>query len=336
MKALVLSLIGASTMTIAPSHGCVIATPQPVIAAVPAPAGTTPASMLGEIGAYEKQFFELSFDGETTSRRLDRLETFIFGATSTGSPQARIAKIAKVAPLTNYVPAKAPVPPSSKQPQPASAATIAEPALESPGHYPHITALEAKILGETYPIEPLTERLSRLETKAFGAPSKSQDLEARTDAIDRYMQRGRTPKAMTIGMPLDDEDDDVGANPPDLMRRYQNALGATPPDMERRYQRADEDPGVIVKEQAIQQELADAQKTTPPTKEERTLSRIAWCEQQVFGHAFPEMHLLKRLHQLNSELFPKDKEPDIELMDRIDTIVKEVVLKKQPHQPSNS
>jgi hypothetical protein len=42
------------------------------------------------------------------------------------------------------------------------------------------------------------------------------------------------------------------------------------------------------------------------------------------------------LHQLNHELFPDDKEKNIQLMDRIDTIVKEVVLRKHPHQPSNS
>jgi len=48
------------------------------------------------------------------------------------------------------------------------------------------------------------------------------------------------------------------------------------------------------------------------------------------------MHLLKRLHQLNHELFPNDKESDLQLMDHIDTIVKEVVLRKQPHQPSTT
>jgi hypothetical protein len=330
MKALVLSLLGASTLAMASGHGSFGAAELPALAAIQAPSDTAPASMLSQIGAYEKKFFELSFDGETTGRRLDRLETFIFGATGSGSPQARIAKIAKVVPLTTNEAPKTVIQPITKQAPPAP-----EPALESPGHYPHITALEAKILGETYPIEPLPERLSRLETKAFGAPSKSQDLEERTDAIDRYLQARRTPKAMTIGVPPDDDDLDAAAST--MERHYDfkddRAAASTRP---RHYELAGDDPGAIVRQEAIDQELADAQKSTPPTKEERTLSRIAWCEQQVFGHASPEMHLLQRLHQLNHELFPNDKEPDIQLMDRIDTIVKEVVLRKQPHQPGNS
>ena len=106
--------------------------------------------------------------------------------------------------------------------------------------------------------------------------------------------------------------------------------------LEKRYESADENPGATIRQQAIRQELIDAQQTTIPTKDERTLSRIAWCEQQIFGHAFPEMHLLKRLHNLNQELFPQDKEQDIQLMDHIDTIVKEVVLRKQPRQPATT
>ncbi len=301
----------------------------------------------------KRNFFERTFDGETEGRRLDRLDTFIFGTTNHGSAQVRITLIAKVVPVNTPVPdnsttnagtqggsgktgpgnagggnAGAGNSPSasgsanSRQGQPANSSASAEPTLESPGNYPHITAMEAKILGETYPNDSLNQRLSRLETKVFGSPSKSNDFEERTDALDRHMQAQRKPKDLLIGT-RPDEDDMPEVIPTSLER-------------ERRYESADEDAGSVIRHQTIEQELADAQKSTPPTRDERTLSRIAWCEQQVFGHAFPEMHLLKRLHQLNHELFPQDKEPDIQLMDRIDTIVKEVVLKKQPHQPTQA
>jgi hypothetical protein len=328
--------LGTSTLSLIPlSYGYVLATAFPVFAAITPPSETAPASMVSEIGAYEQKFFDRSFTGETSDRRLVRLETFIFGATSTGSAKARIARIAQVVPLPTTQPAKAVAPPSTRQSQPTVEA--AEPALESPGHYPHITALEAKILGQTYDTESISERLSRLETKVFGAPSKGKDLEQRTDALDRHMQAGRRPNDMIIGTRLDDvdEDDEILSRAEKNLPRYQSVAppqAMIPPH----FQNVPDDPGAIIREEAIQQELADAQKTAPPTKEERTLSRIAWCEQQVFGHAYPEMHLLKRLHQLNHELNPTENVPDIQLMDQIDAIVKEVVLRKQPHQPSTT
>ncbi len=331
MKTPFLPFLSAAAVVTISLHSYLMTGAQPAFAAAAPAPDSASKSMLSEIDAYEKKFFERSFAGETSSRRLDRLETFIFGATSTGSVPARIAKIAQVVPMTNAPPAKTFTPPGASLAQPSAPA--AEPVLESPGNYPHITALEAKILGETYPTQALTERLARLETKAFGAPSKSKDLEERTDAIDRHEQALRAPKSMIIGTRPDDNDDDLNVGASTTPRHFQYA---EPPPKRPRFESADEDPGAVVRHQAIEEELEDAQKTTPPTKEERTLSRIAWCEQQVFGHAYPEMHLLKRLHQLNHELFPNDQEKDIELMDRIDTIVKEVVLRKQPHQPATT
>lgn len=60
------------------------------------------------------------------------------------------------------------------------------------------------------------------------------------------------------------------------------------------------------------------------------LTRIAWCEQHVFGKTFPQLHLTARLHQLNAELFPNDRESDFQLMDRLDVIVREVVMQQHP------
>ena len=298
---------------------------QPAGAAITPPPISSPAAVTAEITAYEKKFFERPFDGETNDHRLDRLENFIFGATSTGAPQVRIAKIARIVPLAS------PQPTSSGVGQPAaptksaakSASTTggeASTLLESPGHYPHITALEGEMLGNTFEAQPLPQRLARLEIKAFGKASTSNDMEERTDAIDNYEQAKRRPKDLLIG-----------SKP---LSSYHETESLA--DQARHYADVDDDPGAIVRRQTIQQELDDAQKTTPPTPEERTLSRIAWCEQQIFGHSFPEMHLLARLHQLNAELFPQDKEKDIQLMDRVDLIVREVVLRKQPHQPKTT
>jgi hypothetical protein len=50
----------------------------------------------------------------------------------------------------------------------------------------------------------------------------------------------------------------------------------------------------------------------------------------MFSQTYPQMHLIQRLRQLNDNLFPGDKESDMQLMDRIDIIVKTVVLRKHP------
>jgi len=69
---------------------------------------------------------------------------------------------------------------------------------------------------------------------------------------------------------------------------------------------------------------------TPPPEGARLLSRVAWCEMHLFNKTYPDMHLLQRLHQLNAQLNPTDKEKDIQLMDHVDTIVKEVVMRQHP------
>ncbi len=55
--------------------------------------------------------------------------------------------------------------------------------------YPRVTTLEQELLGRTYTTDSLPQRLSRMETKAFGAPSSSLDLGQRTDLLDDYAQR---------------------------------------------------------------------------------------------------------------------------------------------------
>lgn len=317
----VLCVVSAGTLALAwSSYGSL---QQAALAAVSPPADAATTTVTAEISAYEKKLFERTFDGEPNERRLDRLESFIFGEKNSGPLTTRIGKIAAVVPLPAQTTAAAGG--HSQSPaagsagvRKAPAAASEEPLLDSPGNYPHITALEGEMLGQTYEGHSLNDRLSRLETKAFGAPSKSKDFEERTDAIDQYQQARRIPKPMTIGHP-----NDLGVGALANEARQSDETDA------------DVDPGDIVRRQTIQQELAVARRSTPPSNEERTLNRIAWCEQQVFGHASPELHLLQRLHQLNHALFPNDKEKDIQLMDRIDVIVREVVLKNHPHQPGS-
>jgi hypothetical protein len=75
------------------------------------------------------------------------------------------------------------------------------------------------------------------------------------------------------------------------------------------------------------------QAATPPPADAKLLTKVGWCEVQVFGHTFSDaglteaslpathMHLSDRLQQLNQKLDFKPGMKGIKLMDNIDELV---------------
>lgn len=311
-----------------------------------------------EIRGYEHKYFERNFENETDDQRLNRLENFIFGTTNSGDAAHRTAQIVAAIGLPAELQPKVAEPATNR---PAAAyspgsygnQTSGE-ADQSPGHYPRVTALETAILGQSYQSEPITARLNRMEIKAFGAQSHSSDLSARTDALDQYAEvklhiKPENALATNPRMQMEGQTPGVAAgnlgtfeaNP--FVRGLRsiasdlnpvNSIAAasrnSPPASSYSSVEDAEDPAAEAHRKMIEQQLIDAAKPNAPTAHERTLSRVAWCEMQLFGKSYPQLHLLQRLHQLNADLFPNDKEKDIQLMDRIDIIVREVVLRKHP------
>lgn len=300
-----------------------------------------------EIRAYEHKYFERNFETETDDQRLNRLENFIFGATNSGDAAHRTAQIVAAVGLPSELQAKAAEPPQSS----TKAANTSESPDQSPGHYPRVTALETAILGQSYQTDPIATRLNRMELKAFGAQSQSRDLSARTDALDQYAEvklHIKPENALAVNPRMNTKMDgqvpsaaagNLGtfeANP--FVRGLRSVASDLNPVNSIASSSAassyssvdDDDPAAEARKRMIEQQLIDAAKPNAPSTHERTLSRVAWCEMQLFGKSYPQLHLLQRLHQLNADLFPQDKEKDIQLMDRIDIIVKEVVLRKHP------
>ena len=198
-------LLFATTILLAPLAIRVHATVPTSIAAVPgaaAPAST--ASAAAAIAKLEERLFELTYSSETDDARLARLEKFVFGTRQSGTVQARLTR------LQSSITANAPAPlPTASQPasnqsasnQSASSShgtsqssSTASDAVTGNsqfayGNYPRVTELEQDMLGTTYMHEALPDRLSRLEKKAFGSPSTSDDLCARVDSLDQYAER---------------------------------------------------------------------------------------------------------------------------------------------------
>ncbi len=306
-----------------------------------------------EIRGYEHKYFERNFESETDDQRLNRLENFIFGTTNSGDAAHRTAQIVAAVGLPAELQAKAAEP----TPRPTAGPTTGPAPDQTPGHYPRVTALETAILGQSYQTDAITTRLNRMELKAFGAQSQSSDLSARTDALDQYAEvklHIKPENALAVNprmsTPMDGQVPSAAAgnlgtfeanpfvrglrsiasdlNPVNSIAA--SSAGSSAASSYSSSSQDDDDPAAEAHRRMIEQQLIDAAKPNAPSSHERTLSRVAWCEMQLFGKSFPQLHLLQRLHQLNADLFPQDKEKDIQLMDRIDIIVREVVLRKHP------
>jgi hypothetical protein len=144
---------------------------------------------LGDLGPLEIKFFSHQYDRETPAERLDRLERLVFGSVQSGSIEERVAKISKTvdtaAPESQSLSSKYTAPKVERQlpSQPETAAGVRD---NSSSDYPRVSELERSLLGRTYVGEPVRQRLSRLETKAYGAPSRVDDLAIRVDKLSSY------------------------------------------------------------------------------------------------------------------------------------------------------
>jgi hypothetical protein len=168
-----------------------------------------------DLSNLEMRFFFHTYAKETDDQRLDRLDQLVFGHVRQGSQQDRITSLLLAvpnAPSPTQQTATAPVPTqnalepehpelaTTPPPAPTSPAPASQPSGQSSSEpYPTVTALEEQILGKTETNLPVAQRLSNLETKAFGKPSTSSDLGARVDLLKQYVaqKNGGSEKYLT-------------------------------------------------------------------------------------------------------------------------------------------
>lgn len=279
-----------------------------------------------EIQAMEQKFFEHDFSQESLTYRVARLEKFAFGEPSEGPMDQRVKRLASVIDLH-----KALVPQKTASPAAPDDSDLEDIEPSARASYPHITALEHEILGQTFEADSLGKRLSRLETKAFGKVASNPDPASRTDALEEYVERKLHHASPGFGSQsilsqgFSGQEAPRAVMPPRMRAAAPGGFSlGMPTDMtlapwtpQMVPTQPPEDPAVF----------AD----TPPDEHARMLTRVGWCEEHLFGRTFPEMHLTQRLHQLYAKLFPeKHDQTDMQLMDRLDVIVREVVMVKHP------
>ncbi len=338
-----------------------------------------------QLARLEKRYFGHSFDADPEERRAERLEKLIFGEPSSGDAGQRVRSLVSAtagtalpesggqpeppAPAPARTPAAAPdVTDNAAQPEDPAAETACREETQpdaDQSDYPRITALEQAILGQRFPGQPLGERISRMESKAFGSPSTIADMSARTEALERYAQKklhknvrppepeeGAAQPGRHLGPQLPKQllsmvgnsllgvgtgmiglgnvgYGGVGVGNPGPGQPGSVGFGAPAPGAYRSAAQRQ------VEAMRIHQEDPIVNSPTPPPPGAKLVTRIGWCEVQVFGHTFPELHLPQRLGQLRRQLNFEPGLSDFDLMDHVGDLVK-AVQAQRPQQPPDS
>ncbi len=304
------------------------------------------------VSSLESVILGKNYSGQRLPERLSRLETKAFGHASTSNDfSQRTDDLEQFAEKNLHA---KPFAQNNSDSETVEATGVPGPETgaseqTASAEYPHITALERNILGETYSGQPLTARLTRLETTAFGGPSKNSDLSQRTDALESYSQKKLHKKSFQP--PPDRGAAAVSGKPQgagsgmskQLIAMAANTLlsAAGLGGVGMGLAGAGMGLGVMRQQQQQQKETVDKTVTQqecdedpsvsahfPPPETAKLLTKVAWCEAQIFGHTFPSMHLKERLRQLSQELHFGTGKTDLQLMDDVGGLVKAVQAQK--------
>lgn len=216
--------------------------------------------------------------------------------------------------------------------------------------YPRVAAIENALFGQSYASDDLEARLTRLEEKAFGKTSPNVDLADRTDALQQFAEKKLNRKLFKEdpefesttygdGSNVNEQQDDSNASSgaaersqggsPNRMRSVGTTLGTTLLNVAglgvpgfggvRVRNRADlpaqEQAAIKANQRQKPQEDPAVFAKDPPPDSAKLLTRVGWCEMQIWGHTFPAMHLTQRLNQLNGEVNFAPGKTGIALMD---------------------
>ncbi len=164
----------------------------------------------------EQQLLGKTYVNDPLPTRLTRLEVKQFGKGSTGDLCDRMDKLDQfLKPKSGYV--NDDEDSASNSDNGGAGGSSADGASASgtsdtdsaPGNYPKVTALEEKLLKQTYVNEPLPARLARLETKEFNKTWPDEALCDRLDRLDKQVnpKSARRAHADAPGQDADQDTD---------------------------------------------------------------------------------------------------------------------------------
>lgn len=121
---------------------------------------------------FEQQFFARGYPQDSLEQRLNRLEAVVYGKSQSGLISTRTSRLLQAL-EKQYAPIKLPP------------AKHVSPVSDSTDYYPTVTAIEQAVFKQTFIRQPITERLSRLETQTF---HMSYSRNANSDRVDRLAE----------------------------------------------------------------------------------------------------------------------------------------------------
>lgn len=347
----------------------------------------------------EEKFFQHDYPKDEKSARIERLEKFVFGEAKTGSDDERLNGLLALVPNLNEKPGSgtgdsptAASPPSStssfRDDRPVSSGRPSQPVEQSGRNdaesepkpenianrssYPAITAIEKKLLGRDYVGESVDKRLERLEVKAFGKKSGSDDPQERMDKLKAYTGVD-VAKAAPAGSDWADEDETADLSPQqpdlqpftgiggggspygrDLRRDMQNSVGRSPRNSSG-YQDSYAGTGTfgagagIVPRASTSSPGRLATGEMPPTAPDLMRGgsqasapsalgmnqQLALLEKEVFRKAYSNETIPARLNRLEATVFPQEKAAqDKSLPERVNRLIAAVPISQTPAAPA--
>lgn len=275
-----------------------------------------------ELAGLELKFFDDNFSNDSDEARVGRIEKLVYGEVGSGSPKERIDKL-----VSMIGPVSATVAPKTEAAPPVPAETNS-----TIDDYPHVTELEKSILGQSYGKDSLAQRFSRMETKAFGSSSNNPDFSQRTDALEGYAEKKLHKKPFVPERKDNTVQNSAPSRVPQILSMVGNSLlgmsGTSFGGVRVRQRQDVESPQSSDSQETIRDEDPEIYEDTPPPAGAKLLTKVGWCEQHLFGHTFPDMHLLGRLGQLNQELKVKPGASNAALMDDVEPMIKAVLVRK--------
>jgi|GEM_PF-1028213 len=140
-----------------------------------------------ELEKLETKMFSRLYPNDPPEKRVERLELLVFGATQAGGLDERWSRITKAVKDRQNPESTVAQPKGAEAPATASAS-----AAPLKGNYPAVDSLEWRVLKKTFRGEPISERLSRLETKLLGQANPGMAL---VDRVERLKKIGASVAA---------------------------------------------------------------------------------------------------------------------------------------------
>lgn len=122
---------------------------------------------------FEQQFFARGYPQDSLEQRLNRLEAVVYGKSQPGLITTRTSRLLQAL-EKQYAPVKL-----------SPAKHVNSSVADATDYYPTVTAIEQAVFKQTFIRQPITERLSRLETQTF---HMSYSRNANSDRVDRLAE----------------------------------------------------------------------------------------------------------------------------------------------------